>query len=1165
MKKKLLALFLAAAMVLEGTGIIQVQAEITDNDKNSAVNMTLNTEYSVSLDESEASYYKFTPTKDGVYLFESKGNNDTYGELYDSTGELICENDDGSGNGQFKIERLLNAGKTYYLKAFGYGYNMAEMSVYVKLSDKQWYVEYDSEVTVGYNKKADLDVKAYSFTGNKLTYQWYYYDEKMDIYVLDESNVNNKYTVTGSKDMCSGYKCYVSDGNNSQWCNFYVYLDTEIEYEYDSNVSVKYGESKTLEIFAVGGANTLNYQWYYANDDDGSNYIKIKGATGSKYTIQGNKNIHEKYLCTISDGMVIKKAYIYVSLDTGLRLASNDMWKTFYYGKENIMSVDAVGKVGTLYYQWYYYDDSDDSATSNWYKINGATQNTYKIPTNSKTYTSYKCVVTDGIAEEQCKYDISWKSDLSYKQYSYNYTMYEGMSKTLTMEATGGVGELSYQWYYYNEDDGEYYIIDDATTSSYQITADENIYNEYKCRVSDSICSTDSYFYVDVIETKDFYLDADNSLTKNEMFFKISGLEGANKIELAETNYYQYMKLYDADMNILSNSEDDYVEYIFDSEETYYLYAYCYGIESEDGSVAVTYEPIEFCAVAKGLSTIYVPYNEECTLEVLAECAGSEFSYQWYYDDDNGYSLIEGATANKYTIGKYDNPYNAYYCVVTNDDDESRSVYFNVNVDTNLKASILPSSSITVINGGTSNISVDASSLRPNLTYQWYSRDEDWNSTLINGATSNKYTLIGNANLAYSYYCVVSDGFNECTTESIYPELDLGLKIFGPENSYLGYYYGETVNLNVVAVGKNSNLRYEWSYYDESTKQYKILSGVNTSTYTFLAEEKSPKRFLCKVYDGSVYKTQSFGLEYYGEVKDISKDSTVTLEYSTIVEDGKAKEPGVTIKLDKKTLFKDRQYKVEYKNNVKPGVATVVIKGIGKYKGEIVKTFSITAKPPTAKPSIANATITLNKKSYVYDGKEKRPSVTVVLGGKTLVNGTDYTVSYTNNKNIGSATVTVAGKGNYVGTAKVSFDINIKIGNTYTVGAYKYKVTSKSEVAFAGVKKATTKNVVIAGTVKIGGKVFKVTSIANGALQKKTKVKSVTVGANIKKIGQNAFNGCKNLKTITIKSTKIKTVGKNALNGINSKAKIKVPSKSLKTYQKVFKGKGQGKKVKITK
>ena len=55
------------------------------------------------------------------------------------------------------------------------------------------------------------------------------------------------------------------------------------------------------------------------------------------------------------------------------------------------------------------------------------------------------------------------------------------------------------------------------------------------------------------------------------------------------------------------------------------------------------------------------------------------------------------------------------------------------------------------------------------------------------------------------------------------------------------------------------------------------------------------------------------------------------------------------------------------------------------------------------------------------------------------------------------------------------------------------------------------------------------------------------------------------IKTITIKSTKLKKIGSGALKGINKSAVVKVPSAKLKTYQKLFKGKGQGKNVKIKK
>ena len=101
------------------------------------------------------------------------------------------------------------------------------------------------------------------------------------------------------------------------------------------------------------------------------------------------------------------------------------------------------------------------------------------------------------------------------------------------------------------------------------------------------------------------------------------------------------------------------------------------------------------------------------------------------------------------------------------------------------------------------------------------------------------------------------------------------------------------------------------------------------------------------------------------------------------------------------------------------------------------------------------------------------------------------------------------------------------------------------------------------GTIKIDGKEYKVTSIADKALYNKTKVSSVTIGTNVTSIGKEAFKNCKKLTTITIQSTKLKTVGKNALNGIKSTAKVKVSKSKITAYKKLFKGKGQSSKVKI--
>lgn len=111
----------------------------------------------------------------------------------------------------------------------------------------------------------------------------------------------------------------------------------------------------------------------------------------------------------------------------------------------------------------------------------------------------------------------------------------------------------------------------------------------------------------------------------------------------------------------------------------------------------------------------------------------------------------------------------------------------------------------------------------------------------------------------------------------------------------------------------------------------------------------------------------------------------------------------------------------------------------------------------------------------------------------------------------------------------------------------------------------TPKSVVIPEFITIDGAVYKVTSVSKNAFKNNKKIKKITVGKNIKSIGSNAFSGCKNLKTIIVKSKQIKTIGKNAFKGIHSKAEIKVPKKKLKSYRKMFSPKGLKDSVKIIK
>ena len=147
----------------------------------------------------------------------------------------------------------------------------------------------------------------------------------------------------------------------------------------------------------------------------------------------------------------------------------------------------------------------------------------------------------------------------------------------------------------------------------------------------------------------------------------------------------------------------------------------------------------------------------------------------------------------------------------------------------------------------------------------------------------------------------------------------------------------------------------------------------------------------------------------------ISKAS-VTLSTSTYAYDGKAKTPSVTVKVNGKTLKKDTDYTVSYSNNTKVGTATVKITGKGNYTGSVSKTYSI-------KNNFKKATVS-GISTKAFTGKNITQNITVKYNGKTLKKGTDYTVSYSSNKNIGTATVKIAGKGSYTGTITKTFKIN---------------------------------------------------------------------------------------------------------------------------------------------
>lgn len=212
-------------------------------------------------------------------------------------------------------------------------------------------------------------------------------------------------------------------------------------------------------------------------------------------------------------------------------------------------------------------------------------------------------------------------------------------------------------------------------------------------------------------------------------------------------------------------------------------------------------------------------------------------------------------------------------------------------------------------------------------------------------------------------------------------------------------------------------------------------------------------------------------------------------------------------------------------------------------------------------------------KTRAFTGKPLTQALTITYGGKKLVNGRDYTLTWKNNKNIGTASVTIKGKGKYNGSVTKKFRITVQKNAVYTVSRLKYKISNadtsgKGTVVFTGATdKAARKALTIPTTVKIGGKSFRVTAIGTSAMSGAKKLTTVKIGANIMTVGAKAFYGCSKLSNVTIFGTKLTTAktGANAFKGIRSNCRFKVPASRVSAYKKLLRAKGAGPKIIVTK
>ena len=146
----------------------------------------------------------------------------------------------------------------------------------------------------------------------------------------------------------------------------------------------------------------------------------------------------------------------------------------------------------------------------------------------------------------------------------------------------------------------------------------------------------------------------------------------------------------------------------------------------------------------------------------------------------------------------------------------------------------------------------------------------------------------------------------------------------------------------------------------------------------------------------------------------------ILLSEENFVFNGSVQKPMVTVKNGDATLVENTDFSVLNEGGTDIGNYSVSITGIGNYMGTAEKQYSIVAK------DAATFTVTLANTQLVYNGKAQQPELTVKDGDSQLEENIHYTTAYKDNQNVGTATVTVTGIGNYSGTKSLSFVIEAK-------------------------------------------------------------------------------------------------------------------------------------------
>ena len=257
------------------------------------------------------------------------------------------------------------------------------------------------------------------------------------------------------------------------------------------------------------------------------------------------------------------------------------------------------------------------------------------------------------------------------------------------------------------------------------------------------------------------------------------------------------------------------------------------------------------------------------------------------------------------------------------------------------------------------------------------------------------------------------NNYNIVVTVTAKNKEDAGVSITGAPTEKT---YGDA-NFTVTA-DKTAPNGGTWTWTSSDDTVLKIVSGADSATATVqVLKASATGATLTVTYESDTHTGSATTATIKVNPKDVTAAMIADIPAQTYTGSAIQPKPVVT---DGVALVEGTHFDYSYDANT--DVATggkVTITGKGNYKGTADKTFTISPK------NINDATINLTSASLPYTGSEQTVSITsVTLTGWTITAG-DYDIVGNSNKatNVGSTTLTIQGKGNYIGTAATTWEI----------------------------------------------------------------------------------------------------------------------------------------------